>query len=257
MTPLRFGTLKNTLIGWLLLGPATATVQASDAAEDDAVAIDEIQVTATRRPAETRDVSAAVTLIPAAQIQSMKLTTDALAARPGVFLQQTTPGQGAAIVRGLKGSEVLHLVDGFRLNNAIFRNAPTQYLALVSPGTVERMEVLRGSPASLYGSDAVGGVLQVLNRVPRFDTRDVAYRGEFGLGLDTAELERSLHASLDLGNDRLAGLVSLDYLETGDRKTGGGGRIGPSGYTAGSARAALSFTPDDRSAWLIDFQYGR
>ena len=56
------------------------------------------------------------------------------AGSPGVFLQQTTPGQGAAIIRGLKGSEVLHLVDGFRLNNAIFRNAPTQYLALVAPG---------------------------------------------------------------------------------------------------------------------------
>ena len=99
-------------------------------------------MTATRRPVQASDVSSAVTLISSDEIRALKLTTDALAAQPGVFLQQTTPGQGAAIVRGLKGSEVLHLVDGFRLNNAIFRNAPTQYLALISPGTVERIEVV-------------------------------------------------------------------------------------------------------------------
>lgn len=231
-------------------------------AQDPATAIpghgiEEIQVTATRRPVKASDVSSAVTLIAAEEIRALKLTTDALAGKQGVFLQQTTPGQGAAIVRGLKGSEVLHLVDGFRLNNAIFRNAPTQYLALISPGTVERMEILRGSPASLYGSDAVGGVLQIINRVPEFAGLETDYRGEFGVGLDTAELERSVHASVEAGTDRLAGLVSLDYLETGNRRTGGGGRIGPSGFSSESARAALSYTPDESSSWLLDFQYGR
>ena len=68
----------------------------------------------------------------------------------GVYLQQTTPGQGAAIIRGLKGSSILHLVDGIRVNNAIFRSAPTQYFALVPTSAVERIEVLRGTPASLY-----------------------------------------------------------------------------------------------------------
>ena len=121
--------------------------------------IEEIQVTATRRPVMLNEVSAAVTVITTKEIARTKLVTDSLAAKPGVFLQQTTPGQGAAIIRGLKGSEVLHLVDGMRLNNAIFRNAPTQYLALVSPGTLDRLEVVRGAPASLYGSDAVGGVI--------------------------------------------------------------------------------------------------
>ena len=104
-------------------------------AQDDE-GIDEIQVTATRRPTATENVSAALTVVSKQKIESSKLTTDALMMEPGIFLQQTTPGQGAAIIRGLKGSEVLHLVDGFRLNNAIFRNGPTQYLALVAPGGV-------------------------------------------------------------------------------------------------------------------------
>ena len=220
----------------------------------DADTIDEIQVTATRRPVESSEVSAAMTLITAEKIRSGKLITDALAAEVGVFLQQTTPGQGAAIIRGLKGSEVLHLVDGMRLNNAIFRNAPTQYLALVSPATVERIEIIRGSPTSLYGSDAVGGVLQVITRTPSFDSREISWRGDFSLGFDTAELGKSIRASLDAGNHRVAGLVSVDYLETGDRRIGGGDRIGPSGYKSQGFRAALSMTPDDHSTWLFDFQ---
>jgi outer membrane cobalamin receptor len=218
-------------------------------------AIEEIQVTATRRPTEVSDVSAALTLIASDEIHSAKLTTDALAAQIGVYLQQTTPGQGAAIIRGLKGSEILHIVDGMRLNNAIFRNAPTQYLALVSPGTVDRIEVLRGAAASLYGSDAVGGVVQVLSRVPKFDGSETEYRRSVYLSLDTAEIGRSMHATLDAGNRSVAGLISIDYLETGNRRTGSGERIGPTGYEAKGARIAVSSTPDDGQSWLFDFQY--
>jgi len=218
-------------------------------------AIEEIQVTATRRLTEVSNVSAALTLIAFDEIHGVKLTTDALAAQIGVYLQQTTPGQGAAIIRGLKGSEILHIVDGMRLNNAIFRSAPTQYLALVSPGTIDRIEVLRGAPASLYGSDAVGGVVQVLSRVPKFGGSETEYRRSVYLSLDTAEIGRSMHATLDAGNRSLAGLISIDYLETGNRRTGSGERIAPTGYESKGARIAVSSTPDDGRSWLFDFQY--
>jgi outer membrane receptor protein involved in Fe transport len=223
------------------------------ATEPDGQAIDEIQVTATRRPAAVTDVSAALTLIDAEKIKGARLVTDALAAEPGVFLQQTTPGQGAAIVRGLKGSEVLHIVDGFRLNNAIFRNAPTQYMALVTPGSVQRIEVLRGAPASLYGSDAVGGVVQLVSRMPSLAA--AGSRREVFLSYDTADLGKLMRASYDVGNEQLSALVSGEYLDTGNRKPGGGGRIAPSGYEANGARFALQATPTDDLAWSFDFQF--
>ena len=136
------------------------------AAEQDV--LDEVLVTATRRTASTVDISSALTLVNSEAVREQKLLTDALADNVGVFLQQTTPGQGAAIIRGLRGSSILHLVDGMRLNNAIFRSAPTQYFALVPTSAVERVEVIRGTPASLYGSDAVGGVVQVVTRSSAF-----------------------------------------------------------------------------------------
>jgi outer membrane receptor protein involved in Fe transport len=217
--------------------------------------IDEIFVTATRRPVSIAEVSSGVTLVDGASARDQKLVTDALAVEVGVFLQQTTPGQGAPIIRGLKGSSILHLVDGMRLNNAIFRSAPTQYFALVPTGAVERIEVLRGTPASLYGSDAVGGVVQLVTRVPRFDTEETAFRGEVYAAYDTAELGRMLSGTVDAGNRRIATSFSADVLETGDRRTGSGDRIGPSGYESRALRWALAGRPDDDRSWLFDMHY--
>ncbi len=245
-------TLPIALVLSCVAAPLPSAAQTSEP-----VTIEEIQVTASRRPIEVRNVSAALSIITSDEIRAVKLTTDALATQTGVFLQQTTPGQGAAIIRGLKGSEILHLVDGMRLNNAIFRNAPTQYLALVSPGTVERMEVVRGAPASLYGSDAVGGVVQVLSRLPKFDGSETEYRRAVFARFDSAEIGRAMHASFDAGNRNLAGLISFDYLETGNRRTGSGIRVGPTGYVSKGARLAVSSTPDENRSWLFDFQFAR
>ena len=221
-------------------------------AQDDET-IEEVQVTATRRPAAVSDVSAALTIITSEEISAGKLVTDSLAAQPGVFLQQTTPGQGAAIVRGLKGSEVLHLVDGMRLNNAIFRNAPTQYLALVAPGTLERIEIVRGASASLYGSDAVGGVVQAISRLPSVGAE--GSRREAYLAFDTGDLARVLRASIDVGDENLAALISGEYLRSGNRRTGSGERIGPSGYESKGGRIAVLAAPDEDRSWLFDLQF--
>jgi len=217
--------------------------------------IEEIQVTATRRPADASDVSAALTVINADEIARAMLATDALASKPGVFLQQTTPGQGAAIIRGLKGSEILHLVDGMRLNNAIFRNAPTQYMALVAPGTLERIEIVRGAPASLYGSDAVGGVVQMLSRLP--STGNPGLHGDAYLAFDTADLAKMIRGAVEFGDERFAGLVSGEYLDTGNRRVGGGQRIAPSGYESKGGRIAFVAEPDENIGWLLDLQFAR
>ncbi|HZW59657.1 MAG TPA: TonB-dependent receptor [Woeseiaceae bacterium] len=236
--------------------PAFAFSAEDTRARDDE-SIDEIQVTATRRPLSTSRVAASVTVIDRDGIAARTLATDALAAQPGVFLQQTTTGQGAAIIRGLKGSEILHLVDGLRLNNAIFRNAPTQYLALIAPGSIERMEIVRGSPTSLYGSDALGGVIQVISRLPEFTGSAVEWRREVALDADSAELRRSVRASLEAGNDRLGGLVSMASQSTGNRRTGAGTRIAPSGFESSSVRAAALLRPTDTASWLVDWQFTR
>lgn len=258
MPALAMRKLGKALIVKTLMGVVLAvSVPSGGANAQQDESIDEIQVTATRRPVAVTKVSAALTLVQRDAVQNEKLATDALAHQIGVFLQQTTVGQGAAIIRGLKGSEILHMVDGLRMNNAIFRNAPTQYLALIAPGSIERMEVVRGSPTSLYGSDAVGGVIQVISRLPRFDSDEFAIQRELFVALDSAELGKSLSASLDMGNRHTAGLMSVAGQESGDRRVGGGKRVKPSGFESYSARAALVVNPADDRSWVFDAQFTR
>jgi len=202
-----------------------------------------------------REVSVPVSLVSDEQLLIQKLTTDALLEKTGVFLQQTTPGQGAAIVRGVKGSAVLHLVDGIRLNNAIFRSAPTQYLALVPSSGLQRVEIVRGTQTSLYGSDAIGGVVQLVTRVPEFSSQEIETRTDAFIGLGSAEQERLLKLTIDAGNNRYAASFSAEYQENGDRQVGGGERIKPSAYDAAGARLMFLATPSELDSWMLDFHF--
>ena len=229
------------------------TADAAPAAERGP--LDEIVVTATRREASVDSIPEAVTVIPADAIGAGQLAVEALAGTVGGYVQQTTPGQGAAIIRGLKGSAVFHLVDGMRLNNAIFRSAPTQYFALVPGAAAERIEVVRGTLASLYGSDAVGGVVQLVTRRPSFDGDSTSLAGEVYAGFESADESRRIGGTLDAGNRRWFATVSGELLKTGDRTIGGGTTIGPSGFEARALRAAAGLTPDEATRWLVDVHY--
>jgi outer membrane receptor protein involved in Fe transport len=129
-----------------------------------------VVVTATREERQAFEVAPAVTTIDRQHLErrNPSVLVDLLRGEAGVFVQQTSPGQAAPIIRGLIGSGVLMLVDGMRLNNAFVRPAPNQYFALVDPYNVERLDVVREAGSTLYGSDAMGGVVNVLTPIPRF-----------------------------------------------------------------------------------------
>ena len=241
--------LLAAVAGWLV---GTGT---SDAAEDDDGSIDEIVVSVSRRATASSDLSAVHTVVDQSRVESSQIAIGALADAPGVYLQQTTPGQGAVILRGLRGSSILHLVDGMRLNNAIFRDAPTQYAALVPVSAIERVEVIRGTPTSLYGSDAVGGAVQFVTRLPTSTGAEPALNGHLVAGVNSAERLRSLRATVDAGNQAWAGSVSLEHLSTGNRQVGDGDTVSNSDYSASAARAVLVYTPDDQRQTLLDVHY--
>jgi len=98
-------------------------------------------------------------------------TPEALQGAPDLYMQRTNTGGGSPIIRGMLGQHVLLLVDGIRLNNSITRLGPNQLLNTVDPFQIERVEVMRGPGSVLYGSDALGGVVNLLMRRPRFDPR--------------------------------------------------------------------------------------
>ena len=113
---------------------------------------------------------------------------NALEGAAGVMVQQSTYGQASPFLRGLTGYQVLNLIDGVRFNNATFRSGPNQYLAFADPSQVRRIEAMLGPASSQFGSDAMGGAIQVLTPDAGFNTgssRMLSARANlFGAGAD-------------------------------------------------------------------------
>lgn len=120
----------------------------------------------------------------------------ALEREVGVTIQRTQRGAASPFIRGLTGQQVLILVDGIRLNNATFRAGPNQYFNTIDPGMVDHIEVIRGPQAMLYGSDAIGGVINVVTRsnqnllgggffggewIQKFSSADLGYYGRLNV----------------------------------------------------------------------------
>lgn len=97
----------------------------------------------------------------------------------GVLMQSTAKGQASPYIRGLTGQQVLILVDGVRLNNSIFRSGPNQYFNTIDPGMVDHIEVVRGQGSVLWGSDAIGGVINIVTRGPDVDYGSCC--GQYGI----------------------------------------------------------------------------
>jgi hemoglobin/transferrin/lactoferrin receptor protein len=193
--------------------------------------------------AETLVTSSSVPkpLLPASRVGS-EVTAEELSRRParstpealleeeGIFVQRTNHAGGHPIIRGLLGHQVLIMVDGVRLNNAVTRSGPNQYLNTVDPFLVDRLEVVRGPSSVLYGSDALGGVVNVLTLTPRFASEGER-RFPASLRAQAGSADLSLQGSLRLGVE-LPDTAALGVVTGRDfNDLRGGAAIGVQRYT--------------------------
>ncbi len=93
-----------------------------------------------------------------------RTTPETLMGIAGVFIQKTNHGGGSAFIRGLTGNQTLLIIDGIRLNNATYRYGPNQYLNTIDLFTIDKIDVLKGIGAIEYGSDAMGGVINITTK---------------------------------------------------------------------------------------------
>jgi outer membrane receptor protein involved in Fe transport len=219
--------------------------------------LESVIVTATRIERSILDVAEAVSVIDAEDIkrQAPELLAEMLRGMPGTFFQQTTPGQGIPIIRGLKGSQVLHLVDGMRLNNAFFRDAPNQYLGLVDAYAAERTEVIRGSAPSLYGADAMGGVVQILSREPVLDSDRWTATGRLYGAFNSVDSSLIGRAEAAVGHSGSVLSGGVTYQDHGDRTIGGGATVRPSGYRQEAADIKWRQDLGQRSELMLAAHY--
>lgn len=201
-------------------------------------------VTPTREERSAADLPRTISVVDAATLaeRSPRSTPEALADAAGVLLQKTNHGSGSPYLRGLVGNQVLVLVDGVRLNNSTYRYGPNQYLATIDPGTLERIEVVRGSGSVLYGSDAIGGVINLVTRQPHLSDGPLRLSGGVSGKLMSSGMERSGRIEAEAASSRIAVRGGLSLRDFGDLVAGGKlGVESPSGYgeVAGDVSALL------------------
>lgn len=193
---------------------------------------DQVVVTAQRYETRAFERPEAVTVLTRRDLSqsSLRSTPEALMGQSGVFLQKTNHGGGSPFVRGLTGQQTLLLVDGIRLNNATFRSGPNQYLNTIDPFLLDRVEVVRGGGSVQYGSDALGGTINVLTASPDFSGK-VKFHGAAIGKLMSGGMERSGRLSLGVSGPKATVQGGFSYRNFGDLV--GGRSIGkqiPTGY---------------------------
>jgi iron complex outermembrane receptor protein/hemoglobin/transferrin/lactoferrin receptor protein len=181
-----------------------------------------ITITAQRQEDLTVDVPQSVTVVTHEQLlqNAPRTTPEALMNQSGVWVQKTNHGGGSPIIRGLVGNQVLLLVDGIRLNNSTYRYGPNQYLNTIDPGVIESMEAIRGSGSVLYGSDALGGVVQVISKVPSFSLEKTNVSARIIAKLMSQDMEQSGRAEVEIGSKRIAFLGGFSERNFGELVAG-------------------------------------
>jgi vitamin B12 transporter len=143
----------------LLLVPPFARAQQPPPASENVV------VTATSVPEDEKDVGSAITVVTREELEKHEsvVVSDVLRSIPGLSLSQNgTPGSVTSLfTRGTNSTQTLVLVDGVRLNSPYFGGYDW---SAMTTENIDRIEVVRGPFSALYGSDAIGGVVQIFTR---------------------------------------------------------------------------------------------
>ncbi|MEO5973296.1 MAG: TonB-dependent receptor [Sphingomicrobium sp.] len=180
----------------------------------------DIIVTGTRRNA--RDVLGGVSVLDAADLSREIRASigETLARQPGVTASSFGPAASRPILRGLSGDRVRILTDG--IGSLDVSSSSADHAVAINPLTAERIEVLRGPSALLFGSSAIGGVVNVIDaRIPRREPDGVA-GGDIMLNYGTAAQERSANLGLDVGfGHHFVAHVDGNWSDSEDLRTGG------------------------------------
>lgn len=190
---------------------------------ENAVRMNEIVFSANRKEESKEDIPTKIEIITSKQIAfaNPQSTADMLAQSGKVFVQQSQMGGGSPVLRGFEANKVLMVVDGVRMNNAIYRGGHLQNAITVDPNLLERTEVIFGPGSVIYGSDALGGVMHFFSKQPK-----VSLSGKPEIGgtaftrYATVNQEKTGHLDINLGFKKLAFLSSFTYKDLGDLRTG-------------------------------------
>lgn len=209
-----------TLLSYIVIGTNAQEKKENSASKD----LSEIVISASKFPEKKRNVAQRIDVINSKFIATVNAqnTGDLLINTGNVFVQKSQQGGSSPVVRGFEASRVLLVVDGVRMNNLIYRSGHLQNAITVDQNMLESMEVLYGPASTLYGSDALGGVIHFRTKAPKLalDGKKTFTSGNAFARFSSANNEKSIHADFNIGGKKFAWLQSYTFSEFGDMKMG-------------------------------------
>ncbi|TRZ64892.1 hypothetical protein D4R20_02100, partial [bacterium] len=185
---------------------------------------DEIVVSADRFQEKQKDVPRQINVLNAKDIEfaNVQTTAQLLEKTGDVFVQMSQQGAGSPVLRGFEASRVLIVIDGVRLNNIVFRAGHLQNVIRIDNSMLDRVEVLYGSGSLMYGSDALGGVMNFYTKNPVLsNNNNILYKAGAFTRYSTANQEKTGHVNFNLGGKNIGFLGSFTYSDFGDLRMGG------------------------------------
>jgi len=146
--------------------------------------------------------------------QNPQTTADMLSMSGNVFVQKSQLGGGSPMIRGFATNRILIAVDGVRMNTAIFRSGNLQNVISLDANSLSYTEVIFGPGSIIYGSDAIGGVMNFHTLSPRLSLSDeVAFNAGAMARFSSADLEKTGHVHFNIGLKNWAFLTSVTYTD--------------------------------------------
>ena len=192
--------------------------------------LDEVVISASKFSQKFREVPKKVTQINRSMIEFTNPMTSAdLLERGGyVYIQKSQLGGGSPMIRGLSTNRLVLSVDGVRLNNAIFRSGNIHNVISISPMNIENTEVIMGSASVLYGSDAIGGVMNFYTKKAKLSNdSNPNILININSRYSSASNEKMYHIDFNYGLEKISFLSSFSKSDFDDLTMG---IHGPSDY---------------------------
>src|SRR4030095_6684818 len=186
---------------------------------ETSVTFNKIIVSANRFEEEEQNVAQPIEVVNSRDLtfRNSQTSADVLQNTGNIFVQKSQLGGGSPVIHGFETNKVLIVVDGIRMNNAIYRGGHLQNVITLDNAAIERLEILYGPGSVMYGSDALGGVMNFFTKNPKLSSGPELNK-EFNafVRYATADKEKTAHLDFNLGSEKLGSFTSFTYSDFDD-----------------------------------------
>ncbi|PJB14555.1 MAG: TonB-dependent receptor [Flavobacteriales bacterium CG_4_9_14_3_um_filter_32_8] len=193
--------------------------------KQQAINIPSIDIIAEKNKEKALEITSKIDYIESKTVQFNNPSTaaDLLELSGGVYIQKSQMGGGSPVIRGFEANRVLLVVDGVRMNNAIYRSGHLQNAITIDNSILEKTSIIYGPNSVIYGSDAIGGVVHYETKSPQFkkegDTINNNNANAYAR-YATANQEKTVHFDFNLGAKKIAAITSVTFSDFEDLRMG-------------------------------------